>query len=60
SVGQAQRFLSAFEPIRGHFHPHQHKQTAPEYRETMRQRIESWRSMTVVGALAEPLDQRIA
>ncbi|MEM9007167.1 MAG: IS6 family transposase [Cyanobacteria bacterium P01_F01_bin.86] len=52
SVGQAQRFLSAFEPIRGHFHPHQHKQTAPEYRETMRQRIDSWRSLTGVSAVA--------
>ncbi|EDX83334.1 hypothetical protein S7335_514 [Synechococcus sp. PCC 7335] len=51
---------TAFEPIRGHFHPHQHKQTASDYRETMRQRIESWRSMTGVGALAQPLDQRIA
>ena len=68
SVGQAQRFLSAFEPVRGYFHPHQHKQTASEYRETMRQRIESWRSsygravpsLTGVSALAEPLDQRIA
>ena len=42
SPGQAQRFLVAFEPIQGHFHPHQHKLTATEYRETMRQRFESW------------------
>ncbi len=28
SVGQAQRFLSAFEPIRGHFHPKQHELSA--------------------------------
>ena len=52
SVGQAQRFLSAFEPIRGHFHPHQHKQTASDYRERMRQRIESWRSLTELSAMA--------
>ncbi|EDX82753.1 hypothetical protein S7335_1056 [Synechococcus sp. PCC 7335] len=52
SVGQAQRFLSAFEPIRGHFYPHQHKQTASDYRETMCRRIESWRSLTGSSAIA--------
>ncbi|MFK8185022.1 MAG: IS6 family transposase [Phormidesmis sp.] len=52
STGQAQRFLSAFEPIRGHFHPHQHKQIASEYRETMRQRLESWRSLTGLSEIA--------
>ena len=52
SASHAQRFLSAFEPIRGHFHPHQHKQTAPEYREIMRQRMESWRSLTGLSAIA--------
>ena len=52
SMGQAQRFLWAFEPIRGHFHPHQHKQTASEYRVTMRQRIENWRSFTGLDAIA--------
>lgn len=62
SVGQAQRFLSNFEPIRGHFHPQQHKQTASEYRAAMHQRIESWRSLTGIGAtgigaLAEPLSE---
>lgn len=46
SPGHAQRFLSAFEPLRGHFHPYQHQLTAPEYRETMRQRLESWRELT--------------
>ena len=60
SVGQAQRFLSAFEPIRGHFHPHQHKQPASDYRETIQQRMEIWRAITGGSALAEPLDQRIA
>ncbi|EDX83518.1 Integrase core domain protein [Synechococcus sp. PCC 7335] len=52
SVSQAQRFLSAFEPIRGHFHPNQHKQTASEYRATMRQRIDSWKSLTGVSVIA--------
>ena len=46
SPGQAQRFLSAFEPIRGHFHPYQHKLTATEYREKMSQRFESWQDIT--------------
>jgi putative transposase len=52
SPGQAQRFLSAFEPIRGHFHPHQHKLPATEYRETMSQRFESWRELTGLNAAA--------
>ena len=46
SPGQAQRFLSAFEPIRGHFHPHQHQLSASEYRETMSLRFESWQEIT--------------
>ena len=50
SPGQAQRFLSAFEPIRGHFHPHQHKLSATEYRETMRKRYESWHEVTSQNA----------
>ena len=50
SPGQAQRFLAAFEPIRGHFHPHQHKLTATEYRETMRERFESWHEVTSQNA----------
>ncbi len=45
SPGHAQRFLSAFEPIRGHFHPFQHQQSAPEFRDTMSQRFENWRNI---------------
>jgi len=45
SVGQAQRFLSAFEPIRGHFHPKQHELSAERYREQLRQRFEDWREV---------------
>ena len=52
SPGQAQRFLSAFEPIREHFHPHQHKLTAAEYREIMSQRFESWREITCANIAA--------
>ncbi len=52
SPGQAQRFLSAFELIRGHFHPHQHKLTATEYRATMTQRFESWGELTGLHNIA--------
>jgi putative transposase len=35
SPGQAQRFLSAFEPTRRHFHPKQHEPSAKRYREEL-------------------------
>jgi putative transposase len=44
SPGQAQRFLSAFGPIRDHFHPKQHQLTAQRYRQQLRQRFQDWRS----------------
>ncbi len=43
SPGQAQRFLSAFGPIRDHFHPKQHQLTAKRYRQELRQRFEDGR-----------------
>lgn len=48
SPGQAQRFLSAFEPIRGHFHPKQHEPSAKRYREQLCQRLENWWEITGV------------
>ncbi|MBD2054890.1 IS6 family transposase [Oculatella sp. FACHB-28] len=45
SLGQTQRFLTAFEPIRDHFHPKQHQLTAQRYREQMRQRIRDWQEI---------------
>jgi putative transposase len=45
SPGQAQRCLSAFGPIRDHFHPKQHQLTAQRYRQQLRQRIENWREV---------------
>ncbi len=42
SPGQAQRFLSAFGPIRDHFHPQQYLLTALRYREQLRRRFEDW------------------
>ncbi|MEO0377220.1 MAG: IS6 family transposase [Cyanobacteria bacterium P01_A01_bin.17] len=52
SPGHAQRFLSALEPIRGHFHPFQHQLPATEFREVMSQRFESWREITRLNAAA--------
>ncbi|MGD1851166.1 MAG: IS6 family transposase [Cyanophyceae cyanobacterium] len=52
SPGGAQRFLAAFEPIRGYFHPHQHQQPASEYRATMSQRFEDWRELTQLASAA--------
>lgn len=45
SLGQAQRFLSAFGPIREYFHPKQHQLSAKRYREQLRQRFEDWREV---------------
>lgn len=45
SSGQAQRFLSTFGPIRGHFHPKQHELSAKRYREQLYQRFEDWREV---------------
>ena len=52
SPGQAQRFLSAFEPIRGHFHLKQHELSAKRYREQLRQRFEDWREITCLKVTA--------
>lgn len=52
SPGQAQRFLSAFEPIRDRFHPKQHQLTAQRYREQLRQRFEDWREVAGLKSAA--------
>lgn len=52
SPGQAQRFLSAFDPIRGHFHPKQHELSAKRYREQLRQRFEEWREIACLKIAA--------
>jgi putative transposase len=52
SPGQAQRFLSAFGPIRDHFHPKQHHFTAQRYRQLLRQRIEAWREVAGLNSAA--------
>ena len=52
SPGQAQRFLSAFGPIRDHFHPKQHQLTAKRYRQQMSQRVQDWREVAGLNSAA--------
>ncbi|MBD2078685.1 DDE-type integrase/transposase/recombinase, partial [Leptolyngbya sp. FACHB-17] len=52
SPRQAQRFLSAFGPIRDHFHPKQHQLTAPRYRQELRQRFQDWREVACLQTAA--------
>jgi putative transposase len=48
SAGQAQRFLSAFGPISGHFQPRRHYLHAQEYRATLQSRFQVWNEVTGV------------
>ena len=50
SAGHAQRFLSAFGPIRQHFCPRRHLLKAGEYRAQRQQRFQVWDEVTGVGA----------
>ena len=52
SPGQAQRFLSAFGPIRDHCHPKQHQLTAQRYRQQLRQRFQDWREIAGLNSVA--------
>jgi putative transposase len=45
SVGHAQRFLSAFEPIRGHFRLSRHNRPAVEYRAQRTEHFMSWKEV---------------
>jgi putative transposase len=47
---QAQRFLSVFEPIRGHFCPRRHLLPAPRYRKELTARFQIWRQITGLAA----------
>ena len=46
TAGQAQRFLSAFGPIQGHFRPRRHRFTAAAYRAERQQRSLAWKDVT--------------
>ena len=50
SPEQAQRFLSVFEPIRGHFCPRRHLLPAPRYRQELTARFQTWRQITGLAA----------
>jgi putative transposase len=52
SAGQAQRFLSAFGPIRDHFCPRRHRLKASEYRAQRDQRFQVWNEITGVQVAA--------
>jgi putative transposase len=52
SPGQAQRFLSAFGPIRDYFHPKQHQLSAKRYRAQLRQRFQDWQEITCLKTAA--------
>ncbi len=52
SAGHAQRFLSAFGPIRDHFCPRRHLFQARDYRAERQRRFQVWDEITGVGAAA--------
>jgi putative transposase len=52
SAGQAQRFRSAFGPIREHFCPRRHCLRAQEYRAARQQRFQIWNEVTGVAMAA--------
>ncbi|MER5838784.1 IS6 family transposase [Streptomyces prasinus] len=54
SVGEAQRFLSAFSGISPHFRPHRHLMTATDYRAEMTVRFAIWNQTT--GAAGRPAE----
>jgi putative transposase len=52
SAGHAQRFLSAFGPIAGHFQPRRHCMSAQDYRATLQNRFQVWNEVTGVKQAA--------
>ena len=52
SAKQAQRFLSAFGPISGHFQPRRHRLRAGEYRAILQGRFLVWNEVTRVKQAA--------
>jgi putative transposase len=52
SAKQAQRFLSAFGPISGHFQPRRHRLSAEEYRATLQSRFQTWNEVTKIKQVA--------
>jgi putative transposase len=52
SAKQAQRFLSAFGPIVGHFQPRRHRLSAGEYRAILQSRFQVWDEVTAAKQAA--------
>ena len=52
SAEPAQRFLAAFEPIRGRFCPRRHLRSAARYREALAARFHTWQQVTGLAASA--------
>jgi putative transposase len=52
SAKHAQRFLSAFGPIAGHFQPRRHRLCAGEYRAILQGRFQQWNEVTGVKQIA--------
>jgi putative transposase len=52
SVRHAQRFLSAFSGISGHFRPRRHRLSATQWRTEMAERFAVWREVTALDAAA--------
>ena len=52
SAGHAQRFSSAFGPIRDHFSPRRHRMKAGEYRAKRQKRFQVWNEVSGVGVAA--------
>ncbi|MDP9312110.1 MAG: IS6 family transposase [Chloroflexota bacterium] len=50
STGHAQRFLSAFGPIRDHFCPRRHRLRAEEYRRERARRFQTWNELIGLSA----------
>ncbi len=53
SAKQAQRFLSAFGPIAGHFQPRRHRLHAGEYRDLLQRRFKIWNEGAKAKHVAE-------
>jgi putative transposase len=52
SPGHAQRFLAAFSGISPHFRPRRHRLRAAAYRRELVARIQTWREVTGLAAVA--------
>jgi putative transposase len=50
SPGHAQRFLSAFSDICGHFRLRRHRLSAQAYRAALASRIQTWQEITGLAA----------